>query len=226
MKQKTQSGWNAFRILWAGQSLSLLGTGMTRFALLVWAYQQAGTVTALTLLGFFASIAYVAASPFAGVLVDRWNRRRVMFIADLGAGLMTLLLLGLNFSGNLQIWHLYLAEGIAGICEAFQEPAFSASISLLVPRDDYTRSSGMIGLGKSISRLLSPALAGLLLQGAGLNAVMLVDLFTLCLALLSLRMVSIPLPLKVPPVSRRWAASGTKCVSGLSTFSNVPASAS
>jgi DHA3 family macrolide efflux protein-like MFS transporter len=194
----TQTGWNAFRLLWAGQSLSLLGTGMTRFAVLIWAYQKAGTATALALLGFFATLAYVVISPFAGVLVDRWDRRKVMFLSDLGAGMMTGLLLALNTSGHLQIWHLYLAESLAGAFEAFQQPAFSASVSLLVPREAYTRANGLLGLGSSAARMFAPALAGLLLPFAGLNAVMLVDLSSLCLALGGLLVVYIPAPALSP----------------------------
>ena len=185
---------NAFWILWAGQSISLLGTGMTRFAVLIWAFQEKGTATASALLGFFSCITFVIASPFAGVLVDRWDRRKVMAFADLGAGCMTALLLVLYAAGRLQVWHLYLAEGMTGILEAFQDPAFSASVSLLVPRDGYTRANGLLGLGKSAARIFAPALAGLLMPLGGLGWVMAADLGTLLLALLGLLIINIPTP--------------------------------
>jgi MFS transporter, DHA3 family, macrolide efflux protein len=194
MKLRHLSGINAFRILWAGQSLSLLGSGMTRFAVMIWAYQVQGTATALALLGFFNCLTYVIASPFAGVLVDRWNRRSVMVLADLGSGLMTAFLLVMFSAGRLELWHLYLAVGMVGVFEAFQEPAFSASISLLVPRQDYTRSNAMLGLGRSAARMLSPAIAGVLLPLAGLGVVMAFDLVTLGLALMGLLLIRIPAP--------------------------------
>ena len=206
MKLKHQTGTNAFRILWAGQSLSLLGSGMTRFAVMIWAFQVEGTATALALLGFFNCLTYVIASPFAGVLVDRWNRRSVMVLADLGAGLMTAFLLAMFWLGRLELWHLYLAVGMVGVFEAFQELAFSASISRLVPRQDFTRSNAMLGLGRSAARMLSPAFAGLLLPLAGLGVVMLVDLFTLSLALLGLFLVRIPAP-AVSAVGRQASGS-------------------
>ncbi|MBC7810208.1 MAG: MFS transporter, partial [Burkholderiales bacterium] len=78
-----------FSLIWFGQLVSLLGTAMTRFALLIWAYQQTGEATTLALLGFFAFGPMVLVSPFAGVLVDRWDRRKVMMLTDLGAGMMT-----------------------------------------------------------------------------------------------------------------------------------------
>jgi len=189
-----KNSWSAFSILWAGQALSLLGTGMTRFAVLIWAYEQAGTVTSLALLGFFATVTYIIASPIAGVLVDRWNRRTVMLLADLGAGAMTATLLLLNAAGQLQLWHLYLAEGITGVCEAFQEPAFSAAVSLLVPREGLMRANGLLGLGKSAARILAPALAGVVLRFAGLNGVMGFDLLTMSLALGSLFLLRVPVP--------------------------------
>jgi MFS transporter, DHA3 family, macrolide efflux protein len=194
MKRNYLTGINAFRILWAGQSLSLLGSGMTRFAVMIWAYQVQGTATALALLGFFNCLTYVATSPFAGVLVDRWNRRMVMVFADLGAGLSTAFLLAMFSLGRLDLWHLYLAVGLVGVFEAFQEPAFSASVSVLVPRQDYTRSNALLGLGRSAARMFSPAFAGVLLPLSGLGLIMVLDLFTLSLALFGLLLVRIPRP--------------------------------
>jgi MFS family permease len=206
MKHFEQTGWNAFRVLWAGQAVSLLGTGMTRFAVLIWAYQKEGTATTLAMLGFFTCITYVLASPFAGVLVDRWDRRKVMFFADLGAGMMTAVLLLLYTAGRLEIWHLYLAEGLAGAFEAFQEPAFSATVSLLVPKDAYTRSNGLLGLGKSAARVFAPALAGLLQQFGDLSVVMAADLGTMALAMAGLLLVRIPPP---PASAEGRQASGS-----------------
>ena len=181
-----------FYILLFGQSISLLGTGMTRFAVMIWAYEQTKSATALALLGFFNCLTYIIASPFAGVFVDRWPRRRVMFLADLSAGLTTIFLLITNLTGELHLWHLYLAVGLAGIFEAFQEPAFTSTISLLLPKEDYTRSNGMLGLGKSAARMFAPILAGLVQQTLGLNAVLGIDLITMTLALFGLTLVRIP----------------------------------
>lgn len=200
------SQWAIFRVLWAGQSLSLLGTAMTRFAVLVWAYEVSDSVMALAMLGFFSSLTFIVASPFAGVLVDHWDRRKVMVISDLSAGLMTALLLGLNLAGRLEIWHLYLAQGIAGMCEAFQHPAFSAAVSLVVPKSDYTRANGLLGVGRSAARVLAPALAGLVQQIAGLNTVMIADLTTLALAVGGVLLIRIPAP---PPSADGRRAAGT-----------------
>ncbi len=187
-----------FYILLFGQSISLLGTGMTRFAVLIWAYEKTGSATALAMLGFFICITYIITSPFAGVLVDRWPRRTVMFISDLCAGLTTIFLLSINLTGELQLWHLYLAMGLAGVFEAFQDPAFTSTISLIVPKEHYTRSNGLLGLGRSAARMLAPVFAGLIQQLAGLNAVLGIDLITMTLALIGLLMIYVP----AAPVSK------------------------
>lgn len=191
MNTKTLNS-KTFYILLFGQSISLLGTAMTRFAVMIWAYEQTGSATALALLGFFNCITYILVSPFAGVLVDRMSRRRVMFLADLSAGLMTVLLLVIQAVGELQLWHLYLTVGLAGVFEAFQDPAFTSTVSLVVPKDEYTRSNGMLGMGRSVARMLAPIFAGLVQQVLGLNAVLCIDLFTMTLALLGLLIVHIP----------------------------------
>ena len=113
--QHTRPSKRTFYWLWSTQSLSLLGTGMTRFAVLIWAYDLAGTASAIALLGFFSCITYVITSPISGVLVDRWDRRKVLIASDFSSGLMTAALLALLLTGRLELWHLYLMEGLTGI---------------------------------------------------------------------------------------------------------------
>jgi len=97
----------AFTIIWIGQVISLLGTAMTGFALTIWAWQITGQATALALVGFFTFAPTLLVTPFAGALVDRWNRKFVMMISDLAAIVSTIVVFLLFWTGNLQIWHLY-----------------------------------------------------------------------------------------------------------------------
>jgi len=184
----------AFYMLWSGQSLSLLGSGLTRFALMIWAYQNNGSITSMVLLGFFSSLAFMLISPFAGVVTDRINRKWGMFFADLGSGLVTAILLILSFKGEMHFWHLYLAEGLSGAFEAFQSPAFFSSVSQLVPKEEFTRSNALIGLSKSAVQVIAPALSSVILTFGGLNLVMMIDLSTLLLGLVAVLLIQISKP--------------------------------
>ncbi len=194
MKLKLLTYKKAFYSLWAGQSLSLLGSGLTRFALMVWAYQNNGSVTDMVLLGFFSALAFMVCSPFAGVVVDRVNRKWIMFLADFGSGIVTLLLLLLTLSGKLSFWQLYVAEGLSGAFEAFQSPAFFSSVSLLMPKSEYTRSNALIGLAKSFMQVMAPALSSVILTFGGLDLVMKIDLLTLLPGLLAVLLIDLPIP--------------------------------
>ncbi len=187
-------GLRTFLIIWAGQLVSLLGTGMTRFALLIWAYQQTGAATTVALLGFFSFIPFIVVSPLAGMVVDRVDRRLVMLFSDLAAGLTTIGLLIFYLSGDLAIWHLYAAGLLTGTFEAFQGPAYSAATTLLVAPKDFNRVNGLRTLAESASQVLAPLVAGALLVWIGLAGVMWVDVVTFLVAMVTLLIVRVPAP--------------------------------
>ncbi len=186
------SGMQKFSLIWFAQMLSQFGTATTRFSLMIWAYQQTGKATPLALLGFFSYILFILISPVAGVVVDRLDRRLVMIISDLGAGLMTLILLLLYSSDQLQIWHLYIAVALTGAFEAFQLPAYTASISLLVTKEKYGRVSGMRSFSEAASQVIAPAIAAQLLLAFGLGGVMLIDIVSFFVGIIPLLFISIP----------------------------------
>ena len=194
----TLKSMQIFLIVWAGQFVSLLGSRMTRFALIIWAYQQTGDATTLALLGFFSYLPIVLVSPIAGVWVDRLDRRLVMILADSGSALSTAGLLILYATGNLQIWHLYLAEGLSGFFDAFQSPAYIAASSLLVPKAHYGRASGLRSLATNGADVIAPAFAGLLLGLIGIQGVMVLDVITFFAALGTLLVVRFPPPPRHP----------------------------
>lgn len=192
------TGGAAFFLIWGGQTLSLVGSSMTRFALLVWGWEETGRATTLSLLLFFAIGTSVLMSPLAGVVVDRFDRKRVMVFADLGAGLPTVALLALFFTGRLEVWHLYAAAAVAGGFETFQFPAYSAAVTLLLPGRHYARASGLISLAESGSRIVGPPLAGVLLPLIGFAPVLMIDLATFLVAVAALALARIPPP---PPAA-------------------------
>ncbi len=187
-------GMRKFTLIWLGQMVSLFGTATTRFALLTWAYEQTGQATSLALLGFFSYSLYILLSPMAGVIVDRLDRRLVLIVSDLGAGTMTAILLLLYSSGQLQVWHLYLAEALTGAFEAFQLPAYAAATTMLLPKEHYGRASGMRSLSYSASQVVAPAFAGIALNAIGLGGIMLIDVATFFAGIAPLLFITIPRP--------------------------------
>jgi MFS family permease len=187
-------GMKTFGVIWFGQTVSLLGTRMTQFALLTWAFQETNSAMTIALLGFFSFMPYIILSPLAGVWADRFDRKRIMIIADVAAGLSTVALLLLYFAGGLEVWHLYAAEMIASSAGAFHSPAFSASITTMVPKKHYGRTAGMRSLSQSVAEVGAPFIANAALAVVGVAGVMVIDLITFLFAASVLLWVRIPRP--------------------------------
>lgn len=192
--QRNLTGVAAFSVISAGQAISLIGSGMTQFAITIWAWQKTGQATTLALTGFFGFAPVVLVSPFAGALVDRLNRKLVMMLSDLAAGLATIVLLALYMTNTLQIWHLYLLGAFVGMFQAFQWPAYSAAISMMMEKKDYARANGMLQVAQSGSGILAPILAGALIGFAGLSWVFVLDIVTFLFAIGTLLFIYIPQP--------------------------------
>ena len=196
------TGMMAFTIVWFGQVVSLVGTAMTGFALTLWAYHTTGLATALSLVAFFGFAPTMLMSPIAGVLVDRWNRKWTMALSDLASALATLAVLVLFVSGRLQLWHLFVTGALSAAFQTFQWPAYSAAISMMVPKAQYQRASGMISMAESGSGIAAPILAGALIGILGFQrmwVIFVIDLATFLVAFAALILVVIPNPPHVEP---------------------------
>lgn len=183
-----------FGLIWLSQLASLIGSGFTVFALAVWVYQGTGSVSKFALIAFFGSLPGLLLSPLAGALVDRWDRRWVMVLSDLGAGLSSLALWLLLRAGHLQLWHIYAASMFSSACDAFQWPAYQASVSLLVPKESAGRAGGMLQLAPAIAQVITPLLAGFLMSIIGLQGIITIDLATLVIAVFIMFLVIVPRP--------------------------------
>jgi len=193
------AGMRGFVIIWLGQLVSMLGTGMTNFALSFYLFEKTGQATALTI-SIFAFVApSILLSPLAGALVDRSNRKFVVIVTDLAAGLVTIawLLIVLR-AGNLELWQIYLGNAITGAFNAFQFPAFSAAVTLMIPKEQYGRASGMLNFAEAASSILAPAFAGALLGPLGLAGIMGIDVATFTLAIAAVLVIHMPQPAAEP----------------------------
>jgi len=186
-----------FWIIWGGQFISMLGSGLTSFGLGVWIYEKTGQATPFALTALFSTLPALILMPVGGAIADRYNRRIVMILADTGAAIVTALTALILFTGDLQVWQIYLLATFASIFSAFQEPAYSASITMLVPKKDLARSSGIMQMGQAATGILSPILAGGLYALIGLKGIMVIDAATYFFAIGALFVVHIPQPKRV-----------------------------
>ncbi len=185
-------GFKTFGIVWAGQLVSNLGSAMTAFGLGIWVYQETGSALQLALIVAAARVPMLLITPFAGALIDRWDRRWAMILADAGAALGTLITMVLILTGSLQIWHLYLTLSVSGLFAAFQFPAYSAATTLLIPKEHYARGSGMIQLAGSIGGIAAPVVAAAIVVWQGLGLIFVVDFATFLFAVGTLLAVEFP----------------------------------
>lgn len=195
-----------FNLVWAGQAVSLIGTAMTVFGLGVWVFGQTGSPTAFATLVMSGSLPGLLALPLAGALVDRWDRRRVMLMSDLGTAVVPLAVLALLGTGTLQLWHLYVLVAVGSVFKAFQWPAFSSLVPQLVPDSDLGRANGRVALAEAGAMVFGDLLGGVLYGILGLRGLLLADLGTFVLAvgatLASYRRLP-PLPASAPATGQR-----------------------
>ena len=181
-----------FAAVWLGQTASQLGSGMTGFALGVWVYQASGSVTQYALVLLSSTLPAVLCAPWAGALSDRFDRRTVMLASDAVAGACTCALMLLFALGQLDLWHIYLANACNALARACQWPAYAASVPQLVPASRLSRANGMLQLSQGISQLAAPLLGGALIGVLPMASIFLVDLATFAIAVLTLSLVRFP----------------------------------
>jgi DHA3 family macrolide efflux protein-like MFS transporter len=183
-----------FSIVWAGQLISVLASNMSWFALTIWAFEKTGSATVLGIVQISFMLPFLLISPIAGAMVDRYNRKLMMMVSDLGAVLATGGILILNAADLLEIWHLCVASVIYGLSGTFQWPAYMAAISTMIPKEQYGRANGMMSLIDTGPAVFSPMLAGALLPFIGLTGILVVDVVTFGLAIGALLFVYVPQP--------------------------------
>lgn len=193
-----------FLTVWAGQLVSLLGSGLTNFGLGIWVFQKTGSATLFATIALLAILPGLVVSPFAGVLVDRWDRRLVMLGSDLLSAVCVGLVALVVFSGNLQVGHVMVLAGVTSALGAFQVPAYQASVSSLVPKEQLGRAAGMVQMGQAVADLAAPILAGFMFVAIGLNGLMLLDFFSFFFGILTLAFV------RFPRIAKAETAGGAK----------------
>ena len=196
---KRPAGMTGFIIVWIGQIISILASGMSGFGLSIFMFEQTKSATAMGLMQVSFILPFLLLSPIAGVMVDRYNRKLMMMVSDFAAVTATFAILILQATGHLQFWHLYVANVFYGLGNTFQWPAYSAAISTMVPKEQYGRANGLMSLMEAGPGVLAPILAGAVLatsKAHGLTIILTIDVLTFFIALGALAFVHVPQPEK------------------------------
>jgi MFS transporter, DHA3 family, macrolide efflux protein len=186
--------WRDFSLVWAGQTVSLMGSEITTFGLGVWVFRQTGSVTKLALIYAFAAIPGLVLAPVAGVYIDRWSRRRALILTNLGGAVGPLAMVTLLSLDRLNLWSVYAIVAFATAFLTFQIPAFGATVTLMVPERHYGRASGMLQFGGAAASIVAPLVAGTLLPVIQLRGLIALDGVTFLIGVLTLLAARIPAP--------------------------------
>jgi DHA3 family macrolide efflux protein-like MFS transporter len=194
-----QGSIHKFLVIWFGQLISLVGSGMTSFALGIWVYQRTGSITRFALISVCMLLPGIVISPLAGALVDRFNRRSIMMLSDVGAGFSSFILAVLFFTGQLTIREIYVLVAVGSFAGAFRMPSYMALLSQFVPMKQIGRGSGMMQLGPAAAQVLAPILAASLLGPINFQGIIAIDCATFLFAIVTLSLIPVPtLPAKGP----------------------------
>ncbi|HEY5728850.1 MAG TPA: MFS transporter [Anaerolineales bacterium] len=183
-----------FFTVWGGQAISLFGSQLVQFALVWWLTRETGSATILATATLFALLPQVLLGPFVGTLVDRWNRRNIMLVADSSIALATLLLFYLFATGLVQVWHIFAILVVRSLGGAFHGPAMTSSTSLMVPKKHLARVAGANQTLQGLLSIFAPPLGALLIELISTQNVLLIDIGTAAFAILPLFFIPIPQP--------------------------------
>ena len=193
MTHETPLNWKrTFFPVWVGQAFSLLGSELVQFSLIWYLTKKTGSASVLASASFVALLPRVFLSPISGAFVDRWDRQKVMIYADTLIAAATMILAGIFWLEYIQVWHIYVILFVRALGSGFHWPAMQASTSLMVPKDQLARISGMNQTLRGAMGIAAPLLAALMLEILPIYGILSIDVITAIIAISPLLFVSIP----------------------------------
>ncbi|MEE8322753.1 MAG: MFS transporter, partial [Candidatus Bathyarchaeia archaeon] len=191
VNQKSES-MTKFFIIFGGQAFSLFGSRLVQFALVWWLTKTSSSASVLAFASIMAILPQVIFGPFAGTLIDRWNRRIVLMVSDGVIALAIVVLALLYAQGTVQIWHIYTVMFIRSVGGAFQWPAMQASTTLMVSKKYLSRVSGLNQTIQGLANIIAPPLGALLIELLPIQSILAIDVSTAILAIGPLFFIQIP----------------------------------
>lgn len=196
-KNNKAKGFRKFLILWLGEFISAIGSGLTSFGLGIYVYQMTGKASVMALVTLLAFMPSLLLSAPAGVLADRYDRRLLMLIGDSFSAIGILFILAFMLHGEANMPVIYIGVTISSIFSALMEPAYKATVSDLLTEDEYARASGMVQIAGSSKYLIAPILAGFLLSVSDIKLLLTIDVSTFIVTVFTISMVRKEMPSKI-----------------------------
>jgi MFS family permease len=208
-----------YRLFVAGQSISLVGTWLTRFATIWMAYQLTGSPFILGMVAFFGHAPTVVIAPIAGVLIDRLDRHRVLVLTQVAALLQSAALAAFAFADAMTVWHLMALGAVQGVINGFDMPARQSFLRQMI--DDPADLPNAIALNSSmvnLAKLLGPAIAAMLVALVGEAWCFAIDAISYVAVVSSLLVMRVAKPQRRAGTGRVWA----ELTEGVRYVANVP----
>jgi len=208
-----------FLILWSSQSLSQLGSNMTSFSIIVWAFEKQDSVLSISLLTICSLLPSILLSFLAGTFIDKWNKKIIMLMSDTIAAICSVFVLVLLFNNRLEISYLYIINIILGITNAFQSPASSVAVTMIVPKEYYIKISGLQSLSSSMVTTFTPLVATAIYAFGGMKVILFIDLTTFFVAFIAL-LCCVKIPDYVIYKKEQKSSAFADCLDGVSYIFN------
>ena len=180
-----KSNFRKFLLLWLGELISAIGGGLTSFGLGVYVFEKTGSAAGMaivTLLGFLPTL--ILSVP-AGVLADRYDRRLLMMVGDGCSAVGIIYILFCMMRGNATLTQICIGVFVSAVFSSLLEPSYKATVSDLLTEEEYSKASGLVSLAGSARYLISPVIAGLLLSVSDIKLLLVIDICTFILTVIS-----------------------------------------
>lgn len=189
-----ESWKRVFAIIWTGQFFSILTSYTVNFAIIIWLSITTGSAEILAYAAIASLLPQSLLGPFAGVFIDRWDRKLTMILADGFIALCTFIIAVLFYLDMADLWYIIILLALRSVGSAFHMPAMQASIPLLAPESELLRIAGINQSIQSVSTIAGPALGALAITHMDMEYVLLLDIIGALIAIGSLCLVKIPNP--------------------------------
>ena len=184
-----KSNFSTFMLLWSGEFISAIGSGLTSFGLSVYVFRQTGSAASMGLVTLLAFLPTLLFSVPAGVLADKYDRRLLMMIGDGFSALGIVYILTCMLQGEAKLYQICVGVFVSAVFSSLLEPSYRATVTDLLTKEEYSKASGLVSIAGSARYLISPVLAGILLAVSDIRLLFGIDISTFILTVISTAVV-------------------------------------